>query len=410
VGRSMIESLNDALIRAEQMVRDPRKVRRMVLSGQRRTYSPQYARIDIRPVEIKNTLHFQLVGHDGKRDTTKNMKPEVFSLSGLINQGYGNLLIETFDEELNLRVTKSGKAQVSIRKISHSDLGEKISLGIDLNHDRKKSRFMEESDPILLALGISDHKGKIKPSRTDKFLQVNEFLKIIDNTVNQIGTSPIVVDLGCGNAYLTFATHQFMKRKGMTPHTYGVDSRAESRVHNTNVAKSSGLSSEMEFISSEITDFPTRQLQLTLALHACDTATDDAIAWAVNSKSKIILIAPCCHHDIQSQLGKTKKDIPEPWSITTRHGILRERLGDILTDSVRAQVLRLLGYETDVIEFIAGEHTPRNLMIRAVFTGKVPAISDFEELDSIVAQWRIKPHLLELLAPLLVSARTNAGA
>jgi hypothetical protein len=201
-----------------------------------------------------------------------------------------------------------------------------------------------------------------------------------------------------------------MKRKGMTPRTYGVDSRDESRMHNTNIAKSSGLTSEIEFISSKITDFPTRQVQLTLALHACDTATDDAIAWAVNSKSKIILIAPCCHHDIQSQLGKTKTKIPEPWLITTRHGILRERLADILTDSVRAQILRLLGYETDVIEFIAGEHTPRNLMIRAVFTGKAPAISDFEELDSIVAQWRIKPHLLELLVPLLASARINAGA
>lgn len=406
----MIESLSDALIRAAQMVRDPRKVRRIILSGKRRTYSPEYVRIDIRPVEIKNTLHFQLVGHDGKRDTTKNMKPEEFLLSALIDQGYGNLLIETFDEELNLRVTKSGEAQVSIRKISHSDAGEELSLGIDLNHDRKKARFMEESDPILQALGISDHKGKIKPSRTDKFLQVNEFLKIIDKNLNQVGNSPIVVDLGCGNAYLTFAAHQFMKLKGLTPHTYGVDSRDESRVHNINIANNSGISSEMEFISSEITDFPTRQVQLTLALHACDTATDDAIAWAVNSKSKIILIAPCCHHDIQSQLGKTKTEIPAPWSITTRHGILRERLGDILTDSVRAQILRLLGYETDVIEFIAGEHTPRNLMIRAVFTGKAPDISDFEELDSIVAQWRIKPHLLELLVPLLASARINAGA
>ena len=138
--------------------------------------------------------------------------------------------------------------------------------------------------------------------------------------------------------------------------------------------------------------------------------SSDLIAWAVNSKSKIILIAPCCHHDIQSQLGKTKTEIPAPWSITTRHGILRERLGDILTDSVRAQILRLLGYETDVIEFIAGEHTPRNLMIRAVFSGKAPANSDFEELDSIGAQWRIKPHLLDLLAPSLSAARINAGA
>ena len=211
-------------------------------------------------------------------------------------------------------------------------------------------------------------------------------------------------------SYLTFAAHQFMKRKGRSPRTFGVDARDESRMHNLEIAVNANLSSEIEFISSDISVFPTREVQLTLALHACDTATDDAIAWAVTSKSKVILIAPCCHHDIQSQLGKTKIEIPEPWLITTRHGILRERLGDILTDSVRAQVLRLLGYETDVIEFISGEHTPRNLMIRAVFTGKVPSVADFEELEGIVAIWRIKPQLLELLAPSLASARTNASA
>ena len=406
----MIESLGDALTRAAQMLQDPRNVRRIILSGKRRGFAPQYVRVDIRPVEIKNTLHFQLVGHDGKRDTTTNVKPEDFSLSGLIDQGYGNLLIETRDEELNLRVTKSGEAQVSMRRLAKSDLGEESHSAIHLSHDRKKTRLMDESEPILQALGISDHKGKVKPSRVDKFLQVNEFLKIIDQCLKHVGPKPTMVDLGCGNAYLTFAAHEYMKRKGLTPHTCGVDSRDESRVHNSTIAQSSGLSSEIEFISSEISKFPTREVQLTLALHACDTATDDAIAWAVSSKTKVILIAPCCHHDIQRQLGKTKTDIPEPWSITTRHGILRERLGDILTDSVRAQVLRLLGYETDVIEFIAGEHTPRNLMIRAVFTGKAPTIADFEELDAIVAQWRIKPHVLELLAPSLASARTNASA
>lgn len=405
----MIESLNDALARATIMVRDPRRVRRIIFSGKRRSYSPQFERIDIRPVEIKRTPHFQLVGHDGKRDITKNLTPEEFSLSELIEQGFGNLLVETLDEELNVRVTKSGEAQVSIRKASRSDGLENSSSGIQLSHDRKKARLIDESEPILQALGISDHNGKVKPSRSDKYLQVNEFLKVIEQVSHHLGPSPSIVDLGCGNAYLTFAAHQFMKRKGLSPRTFGVDSRDESRMRNLDVAVNANLSTEIDFISSDISNFPKREVQLTLALHACDTATDDAIAWAVTSKSKVILIAPCCHHDIQKQLGKAQNQTPKPWLITTRHGILRERLGDILTDSVRAQVLRLLGYETDVIEFIASEHTPRNLLIRAVFTGKAPSVADFEELESVVALWRIKPHLLELLAPSLASARTNAS-
>jgi len=397
----MIESLDNALLRAAEMLKNPYNVTRVVISGKRRNYTPTMLRIDIRPVEIKGTIHFQRVGHDGRQDTTRNLLPQELSLTDIMSDGYGNLLVETVDEELNVRITKSGEAQVSIRRI----IPKSSSVtGPALSHDRKKDRFLEASEPIFQALGISDHLGKLKPSRSEKFIQVNEFLKIIDQLPLKT-KSLTVVDLGCGNAYLTFAAHQFLSKKGSQPQTIGVDSRESSRKRNIDIAKSIGKDEEIEFHASEISDFPRREVDLTLALHACDTASDDALAWAIESKSKVILVAPCCHHDIQSQMKGDTYEIPEAWNSVLRHGILRERVGDILTDAIRAQVLRILGYETDVIEFIASEHTPRNLMIRAMFTGRPATQKDFQDLDSIIVQWQLRPQIVALLAEAIAAQR-----
>ena len=131
-------------------------------------------------------------------------------------------------------------------------------------------------------------------------------------------------------------------------------------------------------------------------MHACDTATDDAIAWAVNGGSKLLLIAPCCHHDIQKQIDAA----PEPWGAITKFGLMKERLGDLLTDSLRAQLLRLVGYRVEVIEFIGGEHTPRNLMIRAVKTDAKPEQIHIDRYCEITAQWGVKPALEKKLSTL----------
>ena len=401
----MIQSLDEALSRASQLLANPRQVHRIVMSGRRRTFTPQFERIDIRPVEIKAVLHFQLVSHDGKRDVTKNVVPTELSLMALMSEGYGNLLVETTSEELSIRVTKSGDAQVSHKRKTAPDATEELRTS--LAHDRKKSRYLDEDELVFQALGISDHNGKLKPSRTDKFIQVNEFLKIINGLLLLPDQNIAMVDLGCGNAYLTFAAHQFLKTKGINSHTTGVDSRTDSRERNNTIAKEVGIEGEIEFVAEEISSFPEQKVDITLALHACDTASDDALAWAIRSKSEIILVAPCCHHDIQRQI-KSVKRAPDSWSITTRHGILRERIGDILTDSIRAQILRILGYETDVIEFIDSEHTPKNLMIRAIYKGNEPSKSDFAELDAIIESWQVQPRLKVLLDEAISARRHKA--
>jgi len=402
----MIQSLNEALASTSRLLANPRQVRRIVISGRRRTFAPQFERIDIRPVEIKAILHFQVVSHDGKRDITKNVLPTELSLTSLMSEGFGNLIIETSVEELTIRVTKSGDAQVSLKKKTKPDAtteAEKTSL----THDRKKSRFLEESELVFQALGISDHNGKLKPSRTDKFIQVNEFLKIINGLLPLPHQDITMIDLGCGNAYLTFAAHQFLKAKGVDAHTIGVDTRTDSRERNRDVSRELGVETEIEFVAAEICSFPEQKADITLALHACDTASDDALAWAIRSKSEIILVAPCCHHDIQRQIKNAKK-VPESWTIVARHGILRERIGDILTDSIRAQILRILGYETDVIEFIDSEHTPKNLMIRAIYKGGEASKSDFAELDAIIESWQVKPRLMALLHEAISARRRKA--
>lgn len=398
----MITSLDEGLAQANTLILEATKIRRIVLSGKQRSKTPAFQRIDIRPVEIKASLHLQIVSHDGTKDITKNVLVSDFRIHDYF-EGFGNLLIESDEEEFTLRVTKSGEAQVSSRRV----VREKIVEG-DLSHDRKKMRYLEPDERIFRELGISDHQGKLKPSRSDKFLQVNEFLKILSQSLpldeGKSKNTLTVVDLGCGSAYLTFAAHQYLRKQGIMTQTLGIDSRADSKERNQAVSANVGLEDSLRFEVSEIAKFPKQKVDITIALHACDTATDDAIAWAIESESQVILVSPCCHHDIQRQM----KDSPEPWKIATKHGILAERLGDLMTDAIRAQILRVLGYRTDVIEFIAGDHTPRNLMIRAIFTGAKPQQRDFDELDQLIAQWKIEPALISRLTNKLAARREIA--
>ena len=145
----------------------------------------------------------------------------------------------------------------------------------------------------------------------------------------------------------------------------------------------------MHFRAEEISDAHVDRVGVVIGLHACDTATDDAIAWAVEHHAKMLFIAPCCHHDLQAQFV----DTPEPWQLITKHGLLKERFADLLTDALRAHILKLVGYRTEVIEFVGGEHTPRNLLIRAVKTGAKPDESDRSRYQELMALWKIKPAL-----------------
>jgi SAM-dependent methyltransferase len=338
----------------------------------------------------------QMTYSDGRAMTTKNFLPEQTPLNSLLRSGYANILIENTSGTVSVRITKKGEPLVH----RTNEKREQV-----LSHDRSKSRLLEPSDPFLIAVGISDAQGKIKAGKADKYRQVEEFLRLLTPALTSAisaghiptptEASPLtIVDLGCGHAYLTFAAHQYLRNQGIPVSVIGIDLRTASCNRNNEIAQQLGIADSIQFRAEEIAETSLNHADVAIALHACDTATDDAIAWAMSAKAGLALFAPCCHHDIQAQIN----EIPEPWSLITRHGIMKERLGDLLTDALRMQIMKLHGYRVEAIEFIGGEHTPRNLMIRAVNTGAIADSIEQQRYEQMISLWKVKPALAALLS------------
>lgn len=382
--------LSDAVKQLLTRLEDPLFVR-AVLSGQRRNMQPDYERVDIKPVLIKDELKLQIVSSDGKKDITKNVEMD-FNFEPLFLSGYANLQVDTTTESYSVRVSKKDQAIAGISK---------VKLTRELSHDRQKQRMLPESNQIFKALEMSDMLGRIKPTKMDKYKQVDEFLRLMSQLIDgQISDQKdiSIVDLGCGHAYLTFAVQEFLKEKYQNVSILGVDERLDSKEHNEKVATK--LKVKANFVAAKIADIPNQQVDIVIALHACDTATDDAISWAVKNNSKIIMAAPCCMHQLQTQV----KQSPEPWGLLTKYGLVKERLVDLMTDSLRAQILKLLGYKVDIVEFIGGEHTARNLLIRAVKSDSTVSDIDRQRYIQMLEQWQVKPYLATLLEQELKAA------
>ena len=376
--------LDNAVAQLDQRIKSEHFVR-AVLSGRRRNMQTEFERIDIKPVLIKEEIKWQIISSDGKKDITKNVEID-FNFTQLFSSGYANLVVDTQTESYQVRISKKDEALVSVSK---------VNLSRDLSHDRQKQRILAESNQVFKALDMSDLLGRIKPSKMDKYKQVDEFLRLISQTLDAelLKQDEIsVVDLGCGHAYLTFAVGEFLKDKYKKVSILGVDERDESKEHNEKVALK--LKVEAKFIAAKISDTPNQVVDIAIALHACDTATDDAIYWAVKNNAQVIMAAPCCMHELQTQI----KEAPEPWALLTKNGLVKERLVDLITDSLRAQILKLLGYRVDIVEFIGGEHTARNILIRAVKTNQSSADIDKDRYQQMLSQWQIKPYLAKLLA------------
>jgi SAM-dependent methyltransferase len=256
-------------------------------------------------------------------------------------------------------------------------------------HDRTKQWLLDPGDPLFTVVGGTAAKRR----------QVDAFLRALAATLPddpaQLPSPLRVVDLGCGNAYLTFAAFRYLADLGAKVQLVGVDVREDQRVRNTAVAAELGCAEDVTFVAGTIEDAHVDFApDLVLALHACDTATDQALARAIGWHATWVLAAPCCHHDIAAQLKGNSA--PAPFGEVTRHAILRERFADVLTDSLRASLLRLNGYKVDVVEFVDSAHTPRNLLLRARRTGLVDE-GQRAEYDALTAEWGVTPALERLL-------------
>jgi SAM-dependent methyltransferase len=375
---------------------------RAVASGRRKGEQPRWRRVEFRYVDLKEGRHLQITAYDETQAHTANHAlgdQARDAVDELLEEPFGNWHVETISQTHQLRVTKKLDAIVHT-----SDRVEEVE--VDRGHDRDKERLLPEDDPVYRALGLADAEGRIKPSRQAKFRQVEEFLRILDVSVNDAITKghlrrptaddPLrIVDLGCGNAYLTLAAQRFLEARGLAARLTGVDIKEQSREHSSAVAAELGL--HAEFVVGTISQARLDvEPEVVLALHACDTATDEALARAVGWGASLVLAAPCCHHDVAAQLRRTPT--PAPYAMLTRHGILRERFADTLTDALRASLMRLAGYRVDVMQFVESKHTPRNTLLRAVRTGgPVTGGGVRKEYDDLVATWGIQPRLATLI-------------
>jgi SAM-dependent methyltransferase len=391
---------------------------RAIASGRRRNHVVPFRRVELRYVDVKAGARLQVTSYDETQAHVRNVVVGAESAAEIdrwLLEPYSHWHVETAHELLQLRFTKKG------RPLLHR-AARSAGASVERTHDRQKRRQLDEADPVFRELGIATADGRVKPSRMAKFRQVQDLLTAIEPVVDQaIALGPgdalsvdrplEVVDLGCGNAYLTFGAFRFLTTvRGLPVHVVGVDVKAQSRVHNSEIAAALGVAGELEFLESSIEDAEVEHSpDLVLALHACDTATDDALARAVRWQAPVIIAAPCCHHDVQRQLAG--REPPAAYDLVARHGILRERMADVLTDAFRAAILRFVGYRVEVFEFVDTQHTPRNALIRAVRTQSPAPASVVDAYRQLTSEWGVVPALATRLAdlhPELLPAGTGA--
>ena len=390
------------LVRERILARD--ELIRATFSGEQKGSSLAWNKVIVRPVEIKGEIHLQFSYFDDKKDITKNHLADAASQADeLLALPFRNIFVESADGNVQVNISKKGKAVVSEPKSS------KTHVETNLAHDRQKNRLLsaDNAEPFLKAVGIMTSDGRIRADMQRKFKQINEFLRLVDETdsfrpgstqaFQTLSSEPIhVVDFGCGNAYLTFAIYYYLNEiLKFDARVTGVDVKADLIASHQQKAESLGWS-RINFHVGEIEGYiPEHKPNVVLALHACDTATDDALAQGIRWGSKLIVCAPCCQHELQAQMSRVA--MPEQLLPIFKDGIFFERMGDILTDTFRAAILRIMGYRTDVTQFVPIEHTAKNLMIRSVKTSPAGNAHWIEEYRNLKSFWQVTPYLEKLL-------------
>jgi SAM-dependent methyltransferase len=378
----------------KQMALDEEQFVRLTMKGRPHDAVVPWRQVIVRPVLIKNDRHLQFSYFTEKQDITRNYRGLQASekLDELLALPFNGISVQSRGQNLHVQITKKGRAIVHREKAASSEkepnLAHDVSKKLPLPADRP--------DAFLQAVGIMDEQGRIRPSMHGKFSQINEFLKLLEHTgeLDKFDKAPVnILDCGCGSAYLSFAAYHYLNDvREIAARLMGIDVN-EALIRKDNAESEQLGYSNACFQRSSIIDYrPEVAPDIVLALHACDTATDEAIAQGIGSQSRLILCAPCCHHHLQEQLHTV-----EPFEAVLRHGVLKQRMGDILTDAFRALILRIMGYKTDVVEFVSPEHTDKNLMIRAVQSGQQDTAQFVREYLELKRYWGVTPYLETLL-------------
>lgn len=312
------------------------------------------------------------------------------------NEGitFKNCIKKTENQEITTLANKKGKITVLKKSIKNEQ--SKTESKLKIFPEKKKNYILEEGNPIpfLVFLGIMNDEGKVIKSKYDKFRQINRFLEFIDDVISEIKTSPIyIADFGCGKSYLTFAVHYFLTEiKHIPCKIEGLDLKQDVIDFCNDVVKKLNLQN-INFHIGNIADYEGNHApDLVITLHACDTATDFALKYAVSKNAKVILSVPCCQHEINSQLNKRflREDEFEP---LLKWGIIKERFASLVTDSLRGEWLEAQGYKVQMLEFIDMEHTPKNILIRAIKSANKKELSDSSK--KLIEKLEISPQIIK---------------
>jgi SAM-dependent methyltransferase len=364
---------------------------RLIISKKRKK-NEELRSVIIKPVKIKAGNMLNFVFRYPTKDITKN---NVYS-EGL--KTIEELLFSTFlQAELfttlhhyHLLINKKGMIKLSTKKANNEVTAEE-------SHDKIKKRFIATDKNIYLKqLGIVTADYKVKTAKQDKYRQINKYIEIIDGIIRNTNVkSPFYVsDMGSGKGYLTFALYDYLAHKQkLNVHVSGIEYRQELVSKCNSIAKEAKFN-QLKFIQGTIEDTTIENLDMLIALHACDTATDDAIYRGIKENAQIIICAPCCHKQIRKEL-KPENEL----GLIAQYGILKERQAEILTDTIRSQILEAFGYKTKVFEFISTEHTPKNVMIVGVKKKDSPTPNEalLDGVRTIKNMHGIERHYLETL-------------
>lgn len=348
--------------------------------------SSELKNIYLRPVSIKDQLHYSFLYRYKTKDIVKNHLPDhtLTLLDKLLGQDFLEASLFTTQKDLTLFFNKKRKARLVIKASS-------IPAPPDTSHNKKKKRLIEAAgNPYLYQLGITSKEGQILKQGQKKFRQINKYIEIIDSLLRKhpLPPSPKIVDMGSGKGYLTFALYDYLNQQlQLDAQITGIELRPQLVAATNELARMIEFQ-QLHFEAMDIMDYPADQIDMLIALHACDIATDIAIAKGIRSQAEIIVVAPCCHKQVRKSM--------KPAGIMDemlKHGILLERQAELLTDSIRSLLMEAHGYQTKVFEFISTEHTPKNMMIVGMKGKPNPEAKGI--IQEIKNQFGISSHYLE---------------
>jgi hypothetical protein len=368
---------------------------------------PELQRLVIRPVLLKNELQLSFLSQNRTFDQTHNY-PFTEALARLkqqLGQQFFSAHLQTSSHELQLTFSKKGKVLLN-KHVLKSGEAATTAPAVDLTHNKAKQRYVEQSRPYLQALGITDANGDIIPAMSKKWKQINKFIEVLAKAVQQTGLAQSqqlhVADFGSGKAYLTFAVFDYLTNTlGLSAKVTGVELR-QPLVDLCNEAATRLQLSGLQFEQGDVKHFQARGINVMIALHACDIATDYAIEMGIRTGAEIIMCSPCCHKELRPQLQS-----PAVLSPLLIHGIHLGQEAEMLTDGLRALLLEAHGYDTQVFEFISLEHTSKNKMILAQKRKKAGDNSAvLKQIAELKAFYGISQHTLETL---LANSAVTAG-